>query len=140
MVHIFIYLTLIETINLPFVSKSFNEVVNGYKEFEDRRNLAKTVIDRKKLNECFMNHFEEVIIRFCGQFTFNTTLYLIYSLELQKLQFYTSDVLTHLFFCNRSQNSNEGNSRSCSRLFANGANDFVSKIRYHFTDVLINAD
>ena len=79
-VHIFIYLTLIETISLPFVLKSFNEVVNGYKEFEDRRNLAKAVIDRNKLNECFMNHFDELIIRFYGQFTFNTTLYLIYSL------------------------------------------------------------
>ena len=70
--HVFIYLKLIDIINLLFVSKSLNEVVHGYKQFKDRRNLARTVTDTNKLNECFMNHFDKLIIKFCGQFTFNT--------------------------------------------------------------------
>ena len=43
--------------------------------------------------------------------------------------------MAHLFFffCNRSPNSNEGNCRSCSRLFVNGTSDFVSSIKHHFT-------
>ena len=41
-------------------------------------------------------------------------------------------MLAHLFFCNRSSNSNEGNYRSYSRLFVNDASDFVSSIRYLF--------
>ena len=38
----------------------------------------------------------------------------------------------HLFFCNRSPNSNESNCRLCSRLLVNDASDFVPSIRYHF--------
>ena len=41
-----------------------------------------------KLNECFMNHFDKLIVRLCGQFTFNTTLYLRYSLESLKRSSY----------------------------------------------------
>ena len=44
-------------------------------------------------------------------------------------------MLAHLFFCNRSPNSNEGNSRSCSQLFVNDASDFVSSHTYHFTSI-----
>ena len=131
--HIFIYLKLVDIINLIFVWKSFNEIVNGYKQFKDHRNLARTVIDRNKLNECLMNHFDELIIRLSGQFTFNTSLYLRCSLESWNSQFCISNVLAHLFFRNRSPNSNEGNYRSFSRLFVNDASDFVSSIKYHFT-------
>ena len=131
--HIFIYLKLVDIINLIFVWKSFTEIVNGYKQFKDHRNLARTVIDRNKLNECLMNHFDELIIRLSGQFTFNTSLYLRCSLESWNSQFCISNVLAHLFFRNRSPNSNEGNCRSCSRLFVNDASDFVSSIKYHFT-------
>ena len=74
----------------------------------------------------------KLIIKLCGQFTFNTTLYLRYSLQSLKHHFLISNVLAHLFFC-RSRNSNEGNCRSCSRLFVNDASNFVSSIRYHFT-------
>ena len=72
---IFIYSKLIDIINLLFVS-SLNEVVDGYKQFKDHLNLARTVIDTTELNRCFMNHFGKLIIRLCGQFTFNTMLYL----------------------------------------------------------------
>ena len=74
----------------------------------------------------------KLIIKLCGQFTFNTTLYLRYSLQSLKHHFLISNVLAHWFFC-RSRNSNEGNCRSCSRLFVNDASNFVSSIRYHFT-------
>ena len=50
-----------------------------------------------------------------------------------KRPFCISNVLAHLFFCNRSPNSNESNCRSCSRLVVNDASDFVSSSRYHFT-------
>ena len=109
--------------------KRLNEVVNGYIQFKDHRNLAKTVIDTDKVNECSMNHFDELIIRLSCQFTFNKTLYLRYSLELLKRQFYISNVLVHLFFCNKSPNCNEGKCRLCSRLFANDANDFATLIK-----------
>ena len=82
-----------------------------------------------------MNHFDKLIVRLCGRFTFNTTLYLRYSLESLKCKFCISNVLTNLFFCNRSPNFNESNCRSCSRLFVNNANDFVSSIKYHFTHI-----
>ena len=75
------------------------------------------VIETDKLNECFMNHFDKLIIRLKCQFTFNAKLYLRYSLELLKRQFWISNVLAHLFFCNRSQISNEGTCGSCFRLF-----------------------
>ena len=84
---IFIYLKLIDISNLLFVSKSLNEVVNAYKQFEDHCNLARTVINTIELNKCFMKYFDKLIIKICGQFTFNTTLYLRYSLELLKCQF-----------------------------------------------------
>ena len=92
--------------------------------------LAKTVINRDKLNECFMNHFDKFIIRLSCQFTFNAMLYLRFCLESLKRQFCTSNVLAHLFFCNRSPNSNEGNCRSYSQLFVNDDNNFVSSIKY----------
>ena len=57
--HIFIYLKLIDIINL-------HEVVNGYKQFEDHPSLAKTVIDTTELNSSFMKHFDKLIIRLCG--------------------------------------------------------------------------
>ena len=56
-----------------------------------------------------------------------------YRLESLKHQFYISNVLAHLFFCNRSPNCNESDCGSCSRLFVNDASDFVFSIRYHFT-------
>ena len=77
--HIFIHLKLIDIFNLLFASKRLNEVVNHYKRFKDHRILAKTFIDTYKLNECFMNHFDKLIIRLKCQFTFNTMLYLRYS-------------------------------------------------------------
>ena len=77
---IFIYLKLIDISNILFVSKSLNEVVNAYKQFEDHCNLARTVINTIELNKCFMKYFDKLIIKICGQFTFNTTLYLRYSL------------------------------------------------------------
>ena len=40
-------------------------------------------------------------------------------------------MLVHLFFCNRSPNSNESNCRLCSGLLVNDASDFVPSIRYH---------
>ena len=79
-----------------------------------------------------MKHFDKLIIRLCGQFTFNRTLHLKHIPESSKRQFCISNMLAHLFFCNRSQNSNEGNCRLCSRLFVNDASDFVSSIKYHF--------
>ena len=82
--HIFAYLKLINTINLLFVSKSLNEVVNGYNQFKDHRNLSRTVIDTTELNRCFMKHFDKLIIRLCGHFPFYTTLYLRYNLESMK--------------------------------------------------------
>ena len=82
--HIFAYLKLINIINLLYVSKSPNEAVNGYNQFKDYRNLARTVIDTTELKRCFMKHFDKLIIRLCGQFTFNTMLYLRYSLESMK--------------------------------------------------------
>ena len=88
-----------------------NQVVNGYKQFKDHRNLARTVIDTTELNRCFMKHFYKLVIRLCDQFTFNTTLYLRYSLESLKRQFCISNVLAHSLVCNRSPNSNENNSR-----------------------------
>ena len=120
------YLKLIDIINLLFVSKSLNENVTGYKQFKDHRNLTRTVIDTNKLNDFFMKHFDKLIIRLCGQFTFNARLYLRYSLESLKREFCISNVLVHLSFCNRSPNSNDVNCRSCSRLFVNDASDFVS--------------
>lgn len=57
---------------LLFASKNFNEVVNGYTNFKDHRNLASTVIDTNKLNHLFMKYFEKQIIRLFGQLTFNT--------------------------------------------------------------------
>ena len=131
--HIFIYLKRIDIIKVLFVSKSLNEVVNGYTEFKDHRNLARTVIDTNSLNHLFMKYFDKLIIRLCGQFTFNISLYLKYNLESLKRQFCISDVLAHFFLCNGSPNSNEGNYRSCSRLFLNDASNFVSSIRYRFT-------
>ena len=131
-----IFWKLTEIINLLFVSKSLNEIVNGCKQFKDHRNLARTVIDTNKLIEFFMKHFD--IIRLCGPFTFSTTLYLRYSLESLKRQFCISNVLAHLFFCNRSPDSNDGNCRSCSRLFVNDASDFVFSIRYHFTLIFLS--
>ena len=101
--HSFIYLKLIDIISLLFVLKSLNEVVNGYKQFKDHRNLARTVIDTIELNKCFMKYFDKLVIRLCGQFAFNTTLYLRYSLESLKHQFFISNVLAHLLFCNRFQ-------------------------------------
>ena len=71
------------------------------------------VIETDKLNECFMNHFDKLIIRLSCQFTFNAKVYLRYSLELLKRQFWISNVLAHLLFCNRSQISNEGTCESC---------------------------
>ena len=136
--HIFIYLKLIDIITLLLASKSLNEVANGYKQFKDHRNLFRKVIDTTELNRCFMKHFDELIIRLFGQFTFNTTLCLRYSLESLKRQFCISYVLSHLFFCNRYPSSNEGNCRLCSRLFVNDASDFVSLIRYHFTLIFQN--
>ena len=100
-------------IKLLFVLKNLNEVVYGYTKFKDHRNLARTVIETNSLNHCFMKYFDKLIIRLCGQFTFNTT-YLRYNLESLKHQFCISYVLVHLFFCNGSPNSNEGNCRSCS--------------------------
>ena len=100
---------------------SLNEVFNGYKHFKDQLNLARTIIDTIRL---FMKNFDKLIIRLCGQFTFNRTLYLKYSPESLKSQFCISNVLVHLFFCNRSPNSNEGNCRLCSRLFVNDASGF----------------
>ena len=35
-----------------------------------------------------MNHFDKLIVRLCRQFTFNTTLYLRYSLESLKRSSY----------------------------------------------------
>ena len=87
-----------------------------------------------------MNHFDKLIIRISCQFTFNTMLYLRYSLELLKCQFCISNALVHLFFCNRSPNSNKGNCRSCSRLFVNNVNDFVSWVKYHFTYIFPSND
>ena len=86
--HTFTYLKLIDIIKLLFVSKSLNE---------------------NSLNHLLMKYFDKLIIRLCGQFTFNTSLYLKYSLESLKRQFCISYVLAHLFFCKRSPNSNEGN-------------------------------
>ena len=63
-----------------------------------------------------MNHFDKLIIRLSCEFTFNAKLYLRYSLESLKRQFWISNVLAHLFFCNSFQNSNEGNCGSCFRL------------------------
>ena len=131
--HVFIYLELIDIINLLFVSKSLNEVVNGYNQCKDLSNLARTVINTNKLNDCFIKYFDKLIIRLCGQFTFNTTLYLRFSLESLKRQFCISNVLAHLFFCNRSPNSNKSNCRSCSQLFVDDARDFVSSNRHHLT-------
>ena len=101
--HSFIYLKLIGIFSLLFVLKSLNEVVNGYKQFKDHRNLARTVIDTTELNKCFMKYFDKLVIRLCGQFAFNTTLYLRYSLESLKHQFFISNVLANLLFCNRFQ-------------------------------------
>ena len=75
------------------------------------------VIETDKLSECFMNHFYKLIIRLSCQFTFNAKLYLRYSLELLKRQFWISNVLAHLFFCNSSQISNKGTCESCFRFF-----------------------
>ena len=75
------YLKLIDITNLLFVSKSLNEDVTGYKQFKDHPNLIRTDIDTNKLNDFFMKHFDKLIIRLCGQFTFNARLYLRYSLE-----------------------------------------------------------
>ena len=80
-----------------------------------------------------MKYFDKLIIRLCGQFIFNTTLYSRYSLESLKRRFFISNVLAHLFFCNGYPNSTEGDCRSCSELFLNDASDFVSSISYHFT-------
>ena len=57
----------------------------------------------------FMNNFDKLIIRLSCQFNFNTMSYLRYSLESLKCHFCISNVLAHLFFCNRSPNSYEGN-------------------------------
>ena len=97
---------------------------------KDLHNLATTVINTNKLNDCFIKYFDKLIIGLCGQFIFNTTLYLRYSLESLKRQFCISNVLAHLFFCNRPANSNDSNCKSCSRLFVNDASAFVSSIRY----------
>ena len=90
--YIFIYLKLIDIINLLFISKSLNEVAGGYKQFKNHRNLARTllvriIIDKNKFNDLFMNQYDQLIIRLCGQFDFNTTLYLRYSPESLKRQF-----------------------------------------------------
>ena len=85
--HVFIHLKLIYIISLLFGSKSLNEVISGYNEFKDHRNLAKTVIDQIELNNCFIKYFDKLINRLCGQFTFNATSYLRYSLESLKRQF-----------------------------------------------------
>ena len=141
--YIFIYLKLIDIINLLFISKSLNEVAGGYKQFKNHRNLARTlliriIIDKNKFHDLFMNQFDQLIIRLCGQFDFNTTFYLRYSPESLKRQFYISNVLDHLFFCNKSSNSNEGSCRSCSPLFVNDVSDFVSSIRYQFNLIFPN--
>ena len=54
-------------------------------------------------------------------------------LESLKHQFCISNMLGHLFSCNRSPNSNEDNCRLCFQLFVNDGSDFVSSIRYHVT-------
>lgn len=83
MVSYFYFYQLIDIFNLLFVSKRLIEIVNRYKRFEDRRILAKTVIDTENLNQYFMSHFDKLIIRLSCQFTFNKMLYLRYSLELR---------------------------------------------------------
>ena len=77
--HIFICLKLIDISNLPFVLKSLNEVVSGYTKFKDHHNIARTVINTNKLNDCFIKYFDKLIIKLIiiwGQFTFNAILYL----------------------------------------------------------------
>ena len=71
---------------------------------------------------------------------FHIFIYLKFNLESLKRQFCISNVLAHLFFCNRSPNSNEGNCRSCFQLFVNNANDFVSLVKYHFTYIFSSND
>ena len=55
--YFFIYLKLIDIINLLFVSKSLNEIVN----------LARIVIDTTKLNKCFIKYFDiNLLLNFVG--------------------------------------------------------------------------
>ena len=55
-------------------------------------------------------------------------------LESLKSQFCISNMLAHLFFCNRSPD-NSDKCKHCSRHYVHDATDFISSIKYHLTSI-----
>ena len=95
------------------------------------RELSNTVIDKVKI-------FDELIERLNFYFKFNDKLFSNYRLQSLKYEFSITNVLSHLLFCCRSPNSNEGQWSSCSRLYAKDADDFISSIKYPFSLIFSN--
>ena len=58
-------------------------------------------------------------------------------LETLRNEFCITNVLCQLLFCSRSPVSSS-QCRICSRLFVKNANDFVSSIKYHFSQIFVN--
>ena len=85
-----------------------------------------------------MKRFDELIHKPTFYFDFNDTLFLNYRLKFLKNEFCITNVLCHLLFWQRPPNSNEGQWRLCSRVYAKDASDFVSSIKYHFSLIFSN--
>ena len=55
--NIFEYLSFFDIYNLRFVSKKFNELIMGYKQYLRHFHLAKKIVDTNKLYDCFIENF-----------------------------------------------------------------------------------
>ena len=108
-----------------------NEVVLEVNNSKNFRELSNTVIVKVKI-------FDELIERLNFYFKFNDKLFSNYRLQSLKYEFSITNVLSHLLFCCRSPNSNEGQWSSCSRLYAKDADDFISSIKYPFSLIFSN--
>ena len=108
-----------------------NEVVLEVNNSKNFRELSNTVIVKVKI-------FDELIERLNFYFKFNDKLFSNYRLQSLKNEFSITNVLSHLLFCCRSPNSNEGQCSSCSRLYVKDADDFISSIKYPFSLIFSN--
>ena len=109
-------------------------MVNVHKQYVKHSDLAKTIIDTDKPDDCFMKNYDDLLI---NSVKFNLMLNVVWRLECLKSQFCISNVLAHLLFCNRSPD-NSDKCKHCSRHYVDDATDFSSSIKYYLTSIFTN--
>ena len=75
-----IYLIIIDIIRLSFVSKRLNETAYVNKQFRNYWKPSNTVINKRKLCDCFLERFDGLIDRFDFYFNFTDVLFVNYCL------------------------------------------------------------